>query len=133
MTKYWGSCLCQKVTFEVVGEFNVFYLCHCSRCRKQTGSAHAANLFSKTAQFTWLSGRESVHTFRLSGTRFTKSFCTTCGSTLPTVGESGKVLVPAGSLDCTLDIKPNGHIFMGSKANWDQDFEKVAQFDGFPA
>jgi hypothetical protein len=40
-----GSCLCGAVSFEVSGAFDSFFLCHCSRCRKDTGSAHAANLF----------------------------------------------------------------------------------------
>lgn len=48
--KYSGSCLCGEVTFEIEGDFEDFYLCHCERCRKDTGSAHAANLFSSTAK-----------------------------------------------------------------------------------
>jgi len=40
-----GSCLCKKINFEIEGEFDSFYLCHCGRCRKDTGSAHAANFF----------------------------------------------------------------------------------------
>jgi len=46
---YAGSCLCGEVRFEIEGEFERFYLCHCEFCRKDTGSAHAANLFSSTA------------------------------------------------------------------------------------
>jgi hypothetical protein len=44
---HFGSCLCGAVRFEVEGEFQRFYLCHCGHCRKDTGSApHAANLFA---------------------------------------------------------------------------------------
>jgi hypothetical protein len=39
-----GSCLCGAVRFEVEGDFQQFYLCHCGRCRNDSGSAHAANL-----------------------------------------------------------------------------------------
>ena len=42
---YSGSCLCGEIRFEIEGEFELFYLCHCEYCRKDTGSAHAANLF----------------------------------------------------------------------------------------
>jgi hypothetical protein len=42
---YSGSCLCGEIRFEIEGEFERFYLCHCEYCRKDTGSAHAANLF----------------------------------------------------------------------------------------
>lgn len=133
MNKYIGSCLCKKVAFEVIGEFKVFYLCHCSRCRKETGSAHAANLFSNTAEFQWISGEEIVKTYRLPNTRFAKSFCVNCGSALPTVGENNKsILVPAGSLDSDVNLRPDGHIHMDSKANWDSNLEQVAKFEGFP-
>ncbi|WP_316042302.1 hypothetical protein [Idiomarina sp. OT37-5b] len=39
MTTYSGSCLCGKVTFEVTGEFDRFYLCHCQHCQKDNGGA----------------------------------------------------------------------------------------------
>jgi hypothetical protein len=47
-----GSCLCGQVQFELEGTFDAFYLCHCQYCQKDTDSAHAANLFSKTASLT---------------------------------------------------------------------------------
>ena len=58
-----GSCLCGDVRFEVAGDFEKFYLCHCSRCRKDTGSAHGANLFASAARLKWLSGSDKVTTF----------------------------------------------------------------------
>ncbi len=63
--KYLGSCLCGEVTYQVEGDFEKFYLCHCERCRKDTGSAHAANLFSSTAKLKWLSGQEKSKTFSM--------------------------------------------------------------------
>ena len=73
INKHAGSCLCGAVRFEVLGEFERFFLCHCGRCRKDTGSAHAANLFSSTATVTWLSGEAKVKTFRVPATRHEKS------------------------------------------------------------
>lgn len=132
MKKYSGSCLCQTVSFDVIGEFQAFFFCHCSRCRKESGSVHGANLFSKTAEFSWVSGEGSVKTYRLPGTRFAKTFCKDCGSALPTVGESGMLVVPAGSLDSDVDVKPNAHICMASKANWDHELELVPRLEGLP-
>lgn len=45
VNKYYGSCLCGRVSYEVSGDFDAFYLCHCSRCQKDTGSAHSAKIF----------------------------------------------------------------------------------------
>lgn len=39
-----GSCLCGEVTFEVDPPFHKMVHCHCSRCRKATGTGHATNL-----------------------------------------------------------------------------------------
>ena len=33
-----GSCLCGKITLEVTGPMRDVLACHCSQCRKQTGS-----------------------------------------------------------------------------------------------
>lgn len=132
MKPYSGSCLCKKVAFEVRAEFIGFFLCHCSRCRKVTGTANGANLFAKTFELKWLSGEESVRIYRLPDSRFTKAFCESCGSGMPFVGTGGRLVVPAGSLDCDVDVKPSSHIFFGSKANWDQELELVGRVDELP-
>jgi hypothetical protein len=41
-------------------------------------------------------------------------------------------VVPAGSLNTPVSIRPDGHIFMASRANWDNDLETVAKFDALP-
>src|SRR5690348_16830765 len=68
-TRHAGSCLCGEVRFEIEGEFESFYLCHCGYCRKDTGSAHAAYLFSSTAALKWVSGGDKVRQFNLPTTR----------------------------------------------------------------
>lgn len=127
-----GSCLCGTVRFQVSGDFDAFFLCHCARCRKDTGSAHAANLFSSTAVLSWVSGQESVRTYRLPETRHEKSFCVHCGSALPTVQEGGLLVVPAGSLDSAVEARPNAHICCASRADWDQDLEQLPAMEGLP-
>ena len=133
MSKHVGSCLCGEVRFEVIGDFERFFLCHCGRCRKDTGSAHAANLFSSTAKIRWLSGEAKVKTFRVPSTRHEKSFCSECGSALPRVQMNGALLVvPAGSLDSALETRPDAHIFVASRATWDQRLEDVPQIGELP-
>ena len=132
--RYAGSCLCGEVRFEIEGEFECFYLCHCEYCRKDTGSAHAANLFSSTAALKWVSGENKVRQFNLPATRHSKCFCNTCGSALPMMQMSDQLLVvPAGSLNSEVLIRPNAHIFVSSKACWDDALEKVPTVDRFPS
>lgn len=128
-----GSCLCGQVRFEIEGDFTAFFLCHCSFCRKDTGSAHAANLFSASARLSWLAGRELVRDFKLAGTRHARSFCPVCGSALPCVQAGGAMLVvPAGSLDTAVDMRPTAHLFAASRASWDHGLESVASFAALP-
>ncbi|MEJ2789405.1 MULTISPECIES: GFA family protein [unclassified Pseudoxanthomonas] len=126
-----GSCLCRTVTFKIDGAFERFFLCHCSHCRKDTGSAHAANLFSSVAKLEWLSGGENVQTYNLPSTRHTRCFCSVCGSAMPHVGHEF-VVVPAGCLDTDLTMTPDAHIFSGSKAAWDKNLASIQEFDTFP-
>lgn len=131
---YNGSCLCGDVRFKIEGEFENFYLCHCNYCRKDTGSAHAANLFSTTAKLDWTSGKDKIKTFTLPATRHTKSFCLNCGSPVPSVNTNESFLtVPAGCLDSKLSLRPNAHIFVSSRADWDEDLETLPMMDGIPS
>ncbi|MBW4690893.1 MAG: GFA family protein [Lyngbya sp. HA4199-MV5] len=129
----YGSCLCGEVRFEIEGSFEGFYLCHCDYCRKDTGSAHASNLFSSTANLVWVSGKSRITLFTLPSTRHTRSFCSICGSALPYVQVSRKLLVdPAGSLDSEVSLKPNAHIFVSSRANWDHELEEIPMIERLP-
>lgn len=130
--QYSGSCLCGAVRFNIEGAFERFYLCHCSHCRKDTGSAHAANLFSSTAKLEWLSGQDKVSTFNLPQTRHTRSFCSICGSALPHASEK-MLVVPAGCLDTGLVIGADANIFTASRAAWDRDLASAPGFEAFPS
>lgn len=132
-THHVGSCLCGQVRFTIEGDFDRFFFCHCQRCRKGTGSAHGANLFSSTAKLTWLAGEDRVTLYKVPDTRHTKCFCATCGAALPRVNPaSGLLVVPAGSLDTDVHTPATAHIFVASRANWDHDLERVPAFEQLP-
>lgn len=132
VTDYFGSCLCGVVSFEVKGEFDSFYLCHCQHCQKDTGSAHAANLFSQSAKLVWQSGADAVISFTLPGTDHNKTFCKLCGSALPSTQFQNLLVVPAGCLDTEISIAPTAHIFLSSKATWERVLGSVPEFEGLP-
>ncbi|TGD74345.1 GFA family protein [Mangrovimicrobium sediminis] len=128
-----GSCLCGQVSFSVEGVFDKFFICHCSYCRKDTGSAYAANLFAHADSLTWLSGEGDVRDFNLEGTRHVKSFCANCGSALPNTSMGGNIcIVPAGSLDGDVPIPPQAHIFFARQASWEESLGHIPSFPDFP-
>ncbi len=131
-----GECVCGKVAFEVDEPFAQFNYCHCSRCRKKTGSAHASNGFVPVAQFRFTRGEEHVRKFDLEGTRWSSSFCTNCGSSMPFVNRTGTmVVVPAGSLSPTSGVlteKPRRNIQFASRAPWYEHASAIETFDVYP-
>lgn len=132
MANHLGSCLCGTVNFEVKGNFDSFYLCHCQHCQKDSGSAHAANLFSRSAELVWHSGADAVTSFKLPSTHHSKSFCKICGSALPNTHDTGLLVVPAGCLDSENTMLPTAHIFLSSKAAWDGELGEIPKFKGLP-
>lgn len=128
-----GSCLCGRVRYTVSGEAQRFYHCHCSRCRKASGTGHATNLFVQGG-LTWNSGAELIRTFKLpEAERFTNTFCEVCGSRMPRFIEKlGMVFIPAGSLEDEPDMRPQARIFLDSRAEWSCDESALPGFEQYP-
>ena len=131
--KHQGSCLCGNIRYEIEGGFEDFFLCHCKSCRKDTGSAHAANLFSSTATLKWLQGENEVKEYNHQNSGHIKAFCPNCSSALPNLQMDGSlVVVPAGSLDTDIEISPTGHIYLDDKATWDHDLDLAPKYQELP-
>ncbi|KGJ89424.1 GFA family protein [Thalassotalea sp. ND16A] len=114
-----GKCLCEEIEFEINGTLPNFYQCHCSLCRKLSGSASDTATFLDKTQFQWLKGKESIFSFETS-TGYRSDFCRVCGSTVPhLMNNKRQYWVPAGLLEGELDSIVTSHIFVGSKAHWD--------------
>ena len=115
-----GSCLFGSVRFELLGKINGFYFCHCMRCRRSTGSAHASNIFTDPENIRWVSGQELIKRYELpEAERFAKQFCSECGSLVPLVNRDGsKLIIPAGTLEQSFEAHPQKNIFWDSKAQW---------------
>jgi hypothetical protein len=128
-----GSCLCGAVKYEATGEPQRFYHCHCSRCRKATGTGHASNLFLQPATLKWLSGEEQLRAFKVpEAKRFTNTFCATCGGRLPRQAAGmDMVVIPAGSLDDEPPLRPQARIFTGSRADWSCGGDGLPDYDEY--
>ncbi|MEM7084263.1 MAG: GFA family protein [Pseudomonadota bacterium] len=135
MHEYSGSCLCGTVAYTIIGKADRFYHCHCRRCRKVTGAAHASNLLLpdvESAQFT--RGADHVTFYKLpDAIRFSTCFCQTCGSKLPRILPAlNLVVIPAGSLDHEPVESPQAHIFNDSRASWDCGAGDLPNFEAYP-
>ena len=124
-----GSCLCGGVQFEVTPPFIRANHCHCSRCRKHSGTAVCTQAMVKKDQFKLLKGKELIKVFgrREGGT---KVFCKECGSSLfgGSWPSGSEVSIRMGTFDSDPGIKPEFHSFVDSKASWDNICDNLKQF-----
>ncbi|HEY3798249.1 MAG TPA: GFA family protein [Caulobacteraceae bacterium] len=95
-----GSCLCGAVAYEIAGPLAGVQLCHCSQCRRASGTAFAANLPVDVANFRILRGADRLKSFESSPGK-ERLFCEGCGSPIISRAASapGWVRVRAGTLD----------------------------------
>ncbi len=127
-----GSCLCGDTRFVLEGPAIVARHCHCKRCQRARGAAHASNLVALTKAFRFTKSASQVRVFRVPEARFfAQAFCGRCGSCMPYVDEArGFVILPLGALDDAPPVAPREHIWVESKASWhniSDDLPQIAQ------
>jgi hypothetical protein len=124
-----GSCLCDGVGFVLTERPQLARYCHCGRCRKARSAAFASNLLVSDAGVRFTRGAEHVASYKIpEALRFTQAFCRRCGGKLPRIDPDRKLaVVPMGALDDDPGIRPSAHIFVGSKAAWDEIADALPQ------
>jgi hypothetical protein len=125
-----GKCRCGAVQYEVTDAFLYAANCHCSQCRAATGSAFKSFAGIEKEKLTITEGFDDLAVFgeeRLNDTR-----CAACGSFLFSVVRGGAyVHVALGSLVDVPTIRPEEHIFVGSKAPWFEITDGLPQHDEY--
>jgi hypothetical protein len=116
-----GACNCGGVTFEVHGDMAGIFVCHCSICRRATGSNGIAVLIVANEDFCWTRGEELVRSWRKPGHDWESWFCTECGARVPGSNDPERMFIPAGSLGEAADsFRVQHHIWVDSRAAWDE-------------
>lgn len=130
-----GRCLCGSVRFRITGRIGAVGYCHCSQCRRASGTAFAANADVRRADITFESGLDGVTEYKSSPGKF-RAFCSRCGSPLYSrvVSDSGRLRVRLGTLDQDPGRRALAHVWVGSKAPWFEITDQLPQFaEGPPA
>lgn len=131
-----GSCLCGGIRFRLdeAGAVLINH-CHCSRCRKASGSEYATFLQVVANYFEWECGEDLIQSYESMPGNF-RSFCRVCGSRVPVVrSQVNSVTVPVGALESDPGLRAEVHLFTGSKAPWFEISDDLQKFDemGTPA
>ena len=116
-----GECNCREVQFKILSKPSGVYICHCSICRRHTGTNGNAVLVVAKVDFKWISGEEKISSWKKPGHDWQIWFCSTCGSQLPGENDDSRAFVPVGLLTSgDENLKVIHHIWVDSKASWDE-------------
>lgn len=131
--KYSGSCLCGQVKYAFDAEPRVLVACHCSLCRKATGSAFGTFALVPKEHFKWTSGEGRIAAFS-SSSEAQRLFCRECGSTLGSLHDQRPQFmhVAAGTLDGAPSMRIALHAYTGSKAPWYDIPDSLPQHETAP-
>jgi hypothetical protein len=116
-----GECSCGAVQFAIDADLSDVFVCHCSICRRSTGSNGIAVVLVPNGQFRWVRGEEHIATWKKPDADWQKWFCRVCGAPVPGENDPAKMFVPASSItEGGERLRVAHHVFVGSKAVWDE-------------
>ncbi len=129
-----GHCLCEGVQFEVQRILGPLELCHCTRCRRVSGSAFVAGLMVAREGYRMTAGSDLVRRYALpvreAPPAYTTFFCSRCGSPVPDPEPLGEAFeVPAGLLCSDPGLKAERHIFIEHQAPWFETEAELPKLD----
>jgi hypothetical protein len=126
---YAGSCLCGGIRYEIEGELGDFGYCHCTSCRKASGSAHGANSPVDRERYHVSKGSELLREYESSPGKL-RVFCSRCGSPMYAylTATRNVLRVRLGSLDTPLAKRPRAHTWVSDKATWEPIEDTIPQF-----
>jgi hypothetical protein len=124
-----GKCMCGAVEYRVDDAFLSALNCHCSNCRRTTGSAFKPFAGIERGKLKLVAGAEEL--MRVGEEDTHDAHCGKCGSLLYSVVREGAyVHIAMGTLADAPSIRPSAHIFVGSKAPWFTFTDDLPQYAG---
>jgi hypothetical protein len=126
-----GKCLCGAVQYAVADEFVYAANCHCSNCRRATGSAFKPFAGIERGKLRVTKGDASLMIF--GEEKGHDAHCKACGSLLYSIVRDGAFAhVAMGTLVDEPGIRPTRHIYVGSKAQWFTITDDLPQYEELP-
>ncbi len=128
-----GGCLCGAIRYEISGRLGPIICCHCSQCRRASGTAFATNASVAAESMVLVRGEDLLAAYESSPGKM-RAFCRQCGSPLYTTHEAlpGIRRIRLGTLDRDPGAAPVAHIWVSSKAPWFEITDSLDQFAEWP-
>jgi hypothetical protein len=127
-----GECLCGSIKYAVHDDFEYALNCHCSMCRRATGSAFKSLAGTRRSNLKLTKGSDCVLLYGDENADHDVR-CRKCGSLLFSIVRDGAYAhIAMGTLLDTPSITPSMHIFVDSKAPWHEITDDLPQYSAFP-
>ena len=134
MPDHTGGCLCGAVTFVVTGSPVVVAQCHCTACRRLSGTGHTVGAMVRAVDVTINGALCTFEYVSDVGSQVTRAFCPQCGS--PIYGQNSRapehLTLPLGALNDAADLSVEVVIFARDRPHWDALGSDVTTFDAQP-
>jgi hypothetical protein len=126
-----GQCLCGSVRFEIDGELQPFAYCHCTSCRRSSGSAFMANSPIEASQLHWIQGRDCIREYESSPGKL-RAFCDRCGSPIYArrPADPKWLSMRLGLIDADPGHRASAHFNVSEKATWFPLSDGLPQYPG---
>lgn len=126
-----GRCLCGDVRFTISGALGPSAFCHCTSCRRASGSAFAANALLPADAIAWQAGRERIREYESSPGKL-RAFCGACGSPLYArqVAMPDWLSIRLGVLDGDPEVAPRAHFNVAGMPSWSAITDQLPQHAG---
>ena len=114
-----GRCLCGGIQYTIDGEVGPIDFCHCTYCRRASGSAFASNAAIRSEDFRFRAGEELLAEYESTPDKL-RSFCSRCGSPIYARHRKAPQIlrIRVGTLTSDPGSRPGGHYDVASKAPW---------------
>ena len=129
-----GGCMCGAVRYSIAEKPLAAGLCHCDRCRPQSGSAFSTIIIIKRSAFKLEGSTQVFEDVGSSGLKVGRRCCAKCGSPLTTEPDVTPelMMVKAGGIDSNEWFRPAMELFVGRRRPWVTPVPGAAQFEGNP-
>lgn len=122
-----GGCYCGEVRFQATGKPLRVMHCHCTICRRTSGSAVVTWITFPVSEFKWTKG---TPTGLKSTQPATRNFCSKCGTHMAFTIDGAKELdITVGSLDDPNAFAPMYHIFNDTRLPWMKLHDGLPTYD----
>jgi hypothetical protein len=117
-----GGCLCGAVRYSSLAEPAIVGVCHCSDCRKFSGSAFSFLVAIQESALQLHGLLKTYSSLADSGHPISRSFCPECGSSIveESASHPGFMIINAGTLDQPASLLPTIELYCENALPWIQ-------------